>query len=65
MQISDVVKMEKPKLNHAPPEEMEKRYIEEIRQMSYQQRYDKMIAIMELSYLVKNAKITFKSNPKK
>jgi hypothetical protein len=57
--------MEKAKLHHAPPEEMEKRYIEEIRQMSYQKRYEKMIAIMELSNLVKNAKITFNANSKK
>ncbi len=57
--------MGKAKLHHAPPEEMEKRYIEEIRQMSYQKRYEKMIAIMELSNLVKNAKITFNVNSKK
>lgn len=57
--------MEKIKLHHAPPEENEKRYIEEIRQMSYQKRYEKMIAIMELSYLVKNAKITYSANSKK
>ena len=57
--------MEKIKLHHAPPEEMEKRYIDEIRQMSYQKRFEKMIAIMELSNLVKNAKITFKANSKK
>lgn len=57
--------MEKAKLHHAPPAEMEKRYIEEIRQMSYQERFEKMIAIMELSNLVKNAKITFKVNSKK
>jgi hypothetical protein len=57
--------MEKIKLHHAPPEEMEKRYIDEIRQMSYQERFEKMIAIMELSNLVKNAKITFKANFKK
>lgn len=57
--------MEKAKLHHAPPKEMDKRYIEEIRQMSYQKRYEKMIAIMELSNLVKNAKIIFKANSKK
>jgi hypothetical protein len=57
--------MEKANLNHAPPEEMEKRYIEEIRQMSYQKRFEKMIAIMELSNLVKNAKIIFNANSKK
>ena len=57
--------MDKAKLHHASPEEMEKRYIEEIRQMSYQERYEKMIAIMELSSLVKNAKITFNANSKK
>lgn len=57
--------MKKAKLNHAQPEEMEKRYIEEIKKMTFQERYEKMIAIMELSYLVKNAKITFNAKAKK
>lgn len=57
--------MEIAKLHHAPPEENEIRYIEEIKQMSYQKRYEKMIAIMELSYLVKNAKVTFNASSKK
>jgi hypothetical protein len=48
--------MEKSKLNHAHPKIMEARYIEESRQLTYQQRFDKFIAIFELSYMLKNAK---------
>ena len=48
--------MEKSKLNHADPKILEENRINEIRQMTYQQRFDKFIAIYELSYLVKNAK---------
>ena len=48
--------MEKSKLNHADPKILEENRITEIRQMTYQQRFDKFIAIYELSYLVKNAK---------
>ena len=48
--------MEKSKLNHADPKILEANRINEIRQMTYQQRFDKFIAIYELSYLVQNAK---------
>ena len=48
--------MEKSKLNHADPKILEANRINEIRLMTYQQRFDKFIAIYELSYLVKNAK---------
>ncbi len=48
--------MEVTKLNHAPPKVMEARYIEEARKLTYQQRFDKFIAIYELSYMLKNAK---------
>lgn len=48
--------MKKSNLNHAHPDLMEARYIEEVRNMTYQQRFDKFIAIYELSYKLKNAK---------
>ena len=44
------------KLNHAPPEVMEVRYIAEIRKMSPQERFEKLMQIIEISYLLKNAK---------
>jgi hypothetical protein len=43
-------------LNHAHPSSMEARYIEEARKMSPQQRFDKLMAIIEISYLLKTAK---------
>ena len=48
--------MEKVNLNHAQPKLMEARYIEEIRKMTPQQRFEKLMAIIELSYLLKTAK---------
>jgi hypothetical protein len=35
---------------------METRYIDEIRKMSPQQRFEKLMAIIEISYLLKTAK---------
>ncbi len=43
-------------LNHAHPSIMEARYIDEIRKMSPQQRFEKLMAIIEISYLLKTAK---------
>jgi len=43
-------------LNNAHPSKMEARYIEEIRKMSPQQRFEKLMAIIEISYLLKTAK---------
>ena len=43
-------------LNNAHPSKMELRYIEEIRKMSPQQRFEKLMAIIEISYLLKTAK---------
>lgn len=43
-------------LNHAHPSKMEARYIEEIRKMSPQKRFEKLMAIIEISYLLKTAK---------
>ncbi len=47
-------------LNHGYPSIMEARYIEEIRKMSPQQRFEKLMAIIEISYLLKTAKKTSK-----
>ncbi|MEC4004992.1 hypothetical protein OX283_010015 [Flavobacterium sp. SUN052] len=44
------------KLNHYHPSKMEMRYIEEVRQMTPQQRFEKLMAIIEISYLLKTAK---------
>ncbi len=43
-------------LNHAHPIKMEARYIEEARKMSPQQRFDKLMAIIEISYILQAAK---------
>ena len=48
--------MEKSKLNQDKQNSSEQRYIEEVRQLTYQQRFEKFCAIYELSYLLKNAK---------
>jgi hypothetical protein len=48
--------MEASKLNHAHPSKMEARQIEEIRKMTAQQRFEKLMAIIEISYLLKTAK---------
>jgi hypothetical protein len=48
--------MEKLTLHHSHPKLMEARYIEEIRKMSPQQRFEKLMAIIEISYLLKTAK---------
>jgi len=47
-------------LNQGHPSIMEARYIEEIRKMSPQQRFEKLLAIIEISYLLKTAKKTSK-----
>ncbi|MFE3871217.1 hypothetical protein ACFX5F_08260 [Flavobacterium sp. ZS1P70] len=49
------------KLNHAHPVVMEARYIEETRQLTYQQRFEKLMAIIELSCILKSAKKYSKS----
>lgn len=43
-------------LNNDHPSKMEARHIEEIRKMSPQQRFEKLMAIIEISYLLKTAK---------
>ena len=48
--------METPILNHAHPSIMEARYIDEIRKMSPQQRFEKLMAIIKISHLLKTAK---------
>jgi hypothetical protein len=48
--------MKKALLNHAHPDIMNARYIAEARKLTYQQRFQKFIAIYELSYMLKTAK---------
>ncbi len=48
--------MENTNLNHAHPDIMNARYIAEAKKLSYQQRFEKFIAIYELSYMLKKAK---------
>ncbi len=48
--------MDTVKLNHEHPAVKEERCIEEVKQLSYQQRFEKLIAIIELSSLLKSAK---------
>jgi hypothetical protein len=43
-------------LNHGHPSKMETRYIDEIKKMSPQQRFEKLMAIIEISHLLKTAK---------
>ena len=46
----------KVKLNYEHPALKEERYIEERRQLAYQQRFEKLMAIIELSQILKSAK---------
>lgn len=48
------------RLNHDNPSKMEARYIDEIRKMTPQQRFEKLMAIIEISYLLKTSKKTSK-----
>lgn len=43
-------------LHNTHPSKMEARHIEEIRKMTPQQRFEKLMAIIEISYLLKTAK---------
>lgn len=51
----------KVKLNYEHPALKEERYIEETRQLTYQQRFEKLMAIIELSCILKSAKKHSKS----
>jgi hypothetical protein len=48
--------MKSSQLYHDHLEKMEARYLDEIKKMSAQQRFDKLMAIIEISYLLKTAK---------
>ena len=54
--------MKASKLNHNHPSKMEARYLDEIKKMSPQQRFEKLMAIIEISYLLKTAKKKKKLN---
>jgi hypothetical protein len=48
--------METLKVFYGTPEVIEKQRIADIKNMTYQQRFDKFIAIIELCYMLKNSK---------
>lgn len=48
--------MKKHSLNHAQLSKIEEKHIKEIIEMSPQQRFEKLMAIIEISYLLKTAK---------
>lgn len=48
--------MESTALNHAHPDIMNARHIAEVKKLTYQQRFEKFVAIYELSYILKKAK---------
>lgn len=43
------------KLNHDKPEKLEAKRIEEVKSLSYIERLERLMAIIELSYTLKNA----------
>ena len=45
----------KAKLNHDNPEKLEAKRIAEIKSLSYVERLERLMAIIELSYTLKNA----------
>ena len=45
----------KVELNHDKPEKLEAKRIAEIKSLSYVERLDRLMAIIELSYTLKNA----------
>jgi hypothetical protein len=54
--IFNLINMKSSQLYHDHLEKMEARYLDEIKKMSAQQRFDKLMAIIEISYLLKTAK---------
>ena len=47
--------MEAKKLNHAPPEILEQQRIATIKALSYQERLERLFALLRLSYMLKTA----------
>ena len=45
----------KAKLNHDKPEKLETKRIAEVKSLSYVERLERLMAIIELSYTLKNA----------
>jgi hypothetical protein len=50
------IEMKKSKLNHNAPDILESQRIAEIKSMSYLQRLERLMAILEVSYMLKTAK---------
>ena len=47
--------MEANKLNHAPPEILEQQRIAAIKALSYQERLERLFALLRVSYMLKTA----------
>lgn len=54
--------MGKVNLNYAHPKALGARYLEEARQLTYQQRFEKLMAIIEVYIVLKTASKYSKSN---
>jgi len=48
--------MKKDKMNHGHPDELEQKRIAEIKALSYAQRFERLMAILELSFMMREAK---------
>jgi len=56
--------MKKSVLHHGRPEILEAKRIEEIRSLSYVERLERLFAIIEVSYMMRNAANSQKNNRK-
>jgi len=52
--------MKKAILNHGNPNELEAKRIAEIKALSYAERLERLMAIIEVSYALKNAPILYR-----
>ena len=56
--------MEPVKLNHDKPENLEAKRIAEIQSLTYAERLERLMAIIEISYKLKNAPKIYSSDKK-
>ena len=57
--------MEPAKLNHDKPEKLEAKRIAEIQSLTYAERLERLMAIIEISYKLKNAPKIYSSEKSK
>ena len=56
--------MKPAKLNHGKPEKLEAKRIAEIQSLTYAERLERLMAIIEISYKLKNAPKIYSSDKK-